>query len=201
MSLENLTGSNVFISALVPTNPEDGDSVSQGDDHIRGIKNVLHNTFPNLTGAVTVTQQQINSVAESRAGELFDFAGTTPPAYAIARPLVPTNASISTYPALFAAIGTTWGGDGITTFGLPYIAADEVDVRANGNVATVTAGQVLSHSHNIANWPTVFNEENGDGSNNVWANQRGLSAGIVQPFGGTKNLAAGVRVLKCVRIK
>ncbi len=55
MALENLTGSNVFISNLVQTNPTPTDPEGEGDDHIRGIKNVLLNTFPNITGAVTLT--------------------------------------------------------------------------------------------------------------------------------------------------
>lgn len=62
MALENLTGPNVFISNLVRTNPAVDDPVSQGDDHLRGIKNVTLNSFPNITGAVTLTQAQLNEV-------------------------------------------------------------------------------------------------------------------------------------------
>lgn len=63
MALENLVGPNVFISNLARTNPAIDDPVSQGDDHLRGIKNVIQNTFPNVTGAVTLTQAQINGAA------------------------------------------------------------------------------------------------------------------------------------------
>ena len=35
-----------FISNLVPSNPESADNTSQGDDHIRGVKQTLQNTFP-----------------------------------------------------------------------------------------------------------------------------------------------------------
>src|ERR1700752_2199154 len=52
MALEDLTGSNKFISALVPANPLSADDRREGDDHIRGIKNVLRNSFPDLNGAV-----------------------------------------------------------------------------------------------------------------------------------------------------
>lgn len=62
MALENLIGPNVFISNLVRTNPAIDDPVSQGDDHLRGIKNVTLNSFPNITGAVTLTQAQLNEV-------------------------------------------------------------------------------------------------------------------------------------------
>ena len=47
MALEDLTGTK-YIDDLVATNPAAGDNVSEGDDHIRGIKNVLKTTFPNI---------------------------------------------------------------------------------------------------------------------------------------------------------
>lgn len=40
-----------FISDLVDTNPVAGDNVSQGDDHLRLIKDVVQNTFPNADQA------------------------------------------------------------------------------------------------------------------------------------------------------
>ena len=61
MSLEDLTGISTYLDALVETNPVGAtDSKAQGDDHIRGIKNVLKNTFPSLTGAVTATAAELN---------------------------------------------------------------------------------------------------------------------------------------------
>ena len=62
MALEDLTGSGKYIDDLVATNPAAGDDVSEGDDHIRGIKNVLKTTFPNIDGAVTPTDTEINYV-------------------------------------------------------------------------------------------------------------------------------------------
>lgn len=61
MGLEDLTGGSKFIDDLVNTNPAAGDQKSEGDDHIRGVKNVLLNTFPNITGAVTATQSELNN--------------------------------------------------------------------------------------------------------------------------------------------
>ena len=51
-----------YIDDLVATNPTATDNVSQGDDHIRGIKTTLKNTFPNVTGAITPTQTELNYV-------------------------------------------------------------------------------------------------------------------------------------------
>lgn len=61
MALEDLTGTK-YLDSLVATNPALGDQLQYQDDHTRGIKNVLLNTFPNLTGAVTATQGRLNDV-------------------------------------------------------------------------------------------------------------------------------------------
>lgn len=62
MPLEDLTGPSKFVNALNSLNPDGAtDRVNEGDDHLRGIKNVLKNTFPNITAAVTATAAQINS--------------------------------------------------------------------------------------------------------------------------------------------
>jgi len=50
-----------YIDDLNPDWPSGSDFPSDGDDHIRGIKNVLKQTFPKLTGPVTLTQDEINS--------------------------------------------------------------------------------------------------------------------------------------------
>jgi hypothetical protein len=58
MALETGT----YISDLVITNPTSTDPKSQGDDHIRLIKSSIKATFPNVTGAVTPTQTELNYV-------------------------------------------------------------------------------------------------------------------------------------------
>ena len=49
MALESAT----YINNLIDTNPSGADSISQGDDHIRLIKKVLKNTFPNVASATS----------------------------------------------------------------------------------------------------------------------------------------------------
>jgi hypothetical protein len=52
-----------YVDDLVATNPVGAsDPKSQGDDHIRLIKAVLKNTFPNLTGAMTATEAELNTL-------------------------------------------------------------------------------------------------------------------------------------------
>jgi hypothetical protein len=60
MSLENYTGN---ISDLVATNPTGTDPRSQGDDHLRGIKYTLKQTFPAFNGPVASAPSAIDAAA------------------------------------------------------------------------------------------------------------------------------------------
>ena len=42
--------------------PTIGDLVSQGDDHLRGIKGVIKTTLPNVNGAITASEEELNFV-------------------------------------------------------------------------------------------------------------------------------------------
>lgn len=61
MPLEDIESAGKYITDLVVTNPESTDYPGQdGDNHLRGIKNVLKNSLPNITGPVTATQAELN---------------------------------------------------------------------------------------------------------------------------------------------
>ena len=62
MALEDLTGTRT-IDSLNRNNPVGNDGKSFGDDHFRGFKNVILNTFANITGAITATHTELNYVA------------------------------------------------------------------------------------------------------------------------------------------
>ena len=72
MALESAT----YIDGLVITNPTGSDSISQGDDHIRLIKKVLKNTFPNATAAIEgvrkITHFQDNTATDVRSTSFTD---------------------------------------------------------------------------------------------------------------------------------
>lgn len=53
-----------FISDLIATNPTGTDPRNQGDDHIRLVKSVLKTTFPNVSGAITLSHTEINSIKQ-----------------------------------------------------------------------------------------------------------------------------------------
>ena len=54
--------SGSYLNSLVSSNPTATDALAQADDHLRLIKSVLVNTFPNLAGAVTVTNGELNII-------------------------------------------------------------------------------------------------------------------------------------------
>ncbi len=56
MALETAT----TINQLNPLFPVATDGLAQADDHMRLIKSTIQNTFPNITGAITSTQAELN---------------------------------------------------------------------------------------------------------------------------------------------
>ena len=79
MTVENVT----YISDLDQNNPAGGDSISEGDDHIRNIKKAIKGTFPNVTDAVTVTSEELNQLPQIidsvGSGRSLPRASTTAP--------------------------------------------------------------------------------------------------------------------------
>jgi microcystin-dependent protein len=129
------------------------------------------------------------------AGAVFSHAGTTAPTGSLIIPVAASTVSRTTYAALFAAIGTTWGvGDGATTFGLPWIPANYTDVQASANVGTSSVGEVIAHTH-TTNAAAGGAWSAGSGVTNVPQ----YTATPSGSTGGAANLAAGVRFLKCIK--
>ncbi len=58
MAVESVT----YISDLVNTNPDGSDPKSDGDNHIRNLKTGILNTFPNIDGAISASQAEINKL-------------------------------------------------------------------------------------------------------------------------------------------
>lgn len=73
MALESAT----YVSGLVETNPSGSDAISQGDDHLRLIKEVLKNTFPNADEAMNGVHTGTSEPTPNTPGQLwFDTSGT-----------------------------------------------------------------------------------------------------------------------------
>lgn len=145
------------------------------------------------------------------AGTKIEWTGPTAPAGFLQCPTAPTNISRTTYAALFAAIGTTWGaGDGATTFGMPWFPVGYAAVHGTSGIGSSSVGAILSHAHTDAghshgipvfsvnaNGPNPQGTDNGGGIASS-TNTIAASANI-QASGGAANLAAGVTVMMCVK--
>lgn len=132
-------------------------------------------------------------------GEIRIFAGNFPPrGYQFcAGQLLP----ISQYSALFALIGTTYGGDGQTTFGLPDLrgrvpmhqgTGPGLTTRTLGQsfgteTVTLTSAQMPAHGHGVLcnNGTGVTNPANG-----FWAQTSGVS-GYGAPATANASVNAG----------
>lgn len=121
-----------YIDGLVPANPSSTDSVSQADDHLRLLKTVLKNTFPNLTGPVTATQAQINQPIP--IGFIGMWAGSiaaVPTGWALCDG---TNGTPDLRDRFIVGAGSTYA----------------VGATGGANTVTLTEAQIPSHTHNIA---------------------------------------------------
>lgn len=80
MTVESAT----YINGLNASNPGSTDLKAEGDDHIRLLKAAVKATFPNVTGAVTPTQAELNYVAGVTSAiqtQLSAKAGTASPTF------------------------------------------------------------------------------------------------------------------------
>ena len=110
--------------------------------------------------------------------------------------------SINAYSALFSVLGTTYGGDGRSTFGLPDLrgraaihpgngpglSSYSLGERGGSEKNTLTTSQLPSHTHNLVGYRGTADKNNPDGNA-----LSGPSAGFIYQSGVTpnKNMAAG----------
>ncbi|QHA89563.1 phage baseplate protein [Serratia rhizosphaerae] len=77
----------VYISELVEDWPLGTDPQSAGDDHFRLVKKVTKNTFPNATGAITGTPENLNNLTDGITWRKSDTA-VAPSYYSVDNPEV-----------------------------------------------------------------------------------------------------------------
>jgi hypothetical protein len=53
-----------YISQLVPSQPQGGESISEGDDHLRTIKRAVQKSFPKIDSEVSCTPAELNKVGQ-----------------------------------------------------------------------------------------------------------------------------------------
>ena len=157
MAYENAT----YISDLDPANPDGKDPIAEGDNHIRNIKGTLLTTFPNVTGEVTSTHEELNELSGlSRLPDAPASDGSM--LYSSGGKWVETSNVVVTDTSLTVNGGMTVNGqvdvDSLTVNGVPlleyttYTAGNGISV-ANQEIAmtgsysgTFTAGNVVAQS-------------------------------------------------------
>lgn len=163
--------------------------VANLDEAIRQIKAYLKDPE---AGPEALINSVIAAANPPGTGKAF-FGGTVPDGYLLCDG---SAVSRTTYSALFAAIGTTWGaGDASTTFNLPdsrgrFLLGEGTGTAADatswslGTMPTSGAGgeeqhtlvvsEMPSHAHSVGTAP---NRNGTAGANPIWANDSSTSTG------------------------
>ncbi len=142
-----------FISDLNSSNPPGSDPVGQADDHIRLLKSVLKSTFPNLTGAVTATQAQLNG-ALVPTGSILLWSGSTSS--------VPTGWALCNGQTVARSDGTgnittpdltnkfvVCAGTSYSVGSTGGAASNTPTITLTNQAVTLTEAQVPAHAHTI----------------------------------------------------
>ena len=213
MSLEIAT----YINQLDSTNPKFNDFIKEADDHMRLIKSVLQNTFPNVSspillseagGILTLDHPTVALTgALSLAGYVTSYPGVPTNDQVLAWVTANTRAEFIDNHALTAITVTDAAQSAITSLGVlthlivvgAITASNGIDklstltgaVRVAGSAAP-TAGQTLVATNGTtAGWATPAGgsgELQTDASNNLFA---GTDAGLSLTFSSADNILLG----------
>tara|TARA_R110000796_G_scaffold109198_1_gene220541 strand:- start:1866 stop:2684 length:819 start_codon:yes stop_codon:yes gene_type:complete len=152
-----------------------------------------------LDGVTSAIQTQIDDVT-APSGTVIQFAGSSAPAgYLKAN----GNAvSRTTYAALFAAIGTTYGtGDGSTTFNLPDLRGEFVrglddgrGVDAGRALGSAQADELKSHNHALLTYTNGFN-----GTRFATFTNTAGATRYTENTGGSETRPRNIALLYCIK--
>jgi len=136
MGLETFSG----IWSLSESNPLASDDLTQGDDHLRGIKGALQRTFPNISATVSL-----------RASELSSLSGVAGNVQNQIDSLSANLSSVSSSLETLIAVTQTYGGLYIDNSSLKLSATSSAtliigwtDITPAKNVTVSTAGGSLT---------------------------------------------------------
>lgn len=177
-----------YITSLNASNPVHAtDPVSQGDDHLRGLKTTLLNSFPNVNAAVNFTPTQANYLVgvtsaiqtqiDGKAATSHNHAASdvTSGTFANARISVGSvtqwEASLTITESQISDLGSYLSdGDQITTLEVGH-ASDTTLARAASGVLQVENQAILSHestSYNSAKINISTSNPSGGTNGDFW---------------------------------
>jgi len=169
-------------------------------DSVSGLLNSL--TFSALATWIQNTITVALAANGVPPGTVIDHAGSAAPTGYLLCPttqLAAEGYSQATYPALYATVGTKWGPATGGNFTIPWFPMGYAAVQGNGgaNSGTGTPGQVMNHVHQYQE-ATNTAPQTGSSTQCFTSN---TTAQTTNPLtGGPANLAAGMYLIKCVKI-
>ncbi len=173
MALESAS----YISQLVATYPLGSDSKSQGDDHLRLIKNVLKTQFGSLgETAVTTTAEEIN---------ILDGATVTTEELNILDGVTATTAEINYLSGVTSAVQTQLASKQDADADIPTVAASQAEMEAGTESALRSMSPLRvaqAVAANLPDAPTISKSQNGyfiepvTGLTIQWGYSSGLSS-------------------------
>jgi microcystin-dependent protein len=132
-----------FISQLNIANPASTDTVSQADDHLRLIKNVLKTTFPNIDSPVTSTPAQLNSPVP--VGLIAMWSGAINAVPSGWRLCDGTNSTPDLRDRFIVGAGSTYAVG--NTGGSATVTLNESQIPGHTHVISATTSSAGAHTH------------------------------------------------------
>lgn len=134
-----------YVASLNASNPLSTDTVSQADDHLRLIKSVLKNTFPNLNAPVTATPAQLNNAIPSGfIGMWSGSIGAIPGGWLLCDG---TNSTPDLRDRFIVGAGTSYSVGAIG--GSASVTLTESQIPTHTHTITATSGAAGAHTHTV----------------------------------------------------
>lgn len=135
-----------YINSLNAANPLSTDTVSQADDHLRLIKQVLKNTFPNITAPVTATAAQLNNAIPSGFIGMWSGAiGAIPSGWYLCNG---ENGTPNLADRFIVGAGSSYSVGAIG--GSASVTLTESQIPAHTHTITATSESAGAHSHSVS---------------------------------------------------
>lgn len=170
-------GQVISIADLDPTYPQADDPISQGDNHVRNIKKAITQTFPNIDGTVTATEDELNQlVGQDLPSDIESLTGT----------LQATQEQVATN-----AGNITTNANNITT-NANSITTNADAISANADAISTLQGQVGSNDSDTGSLSSRVSQNETDiGSlqSSVSANTSAIATKADQSYVNTQNSA------------
>ena len=156
--------SGSYINSLNSNNPVATDALAQADDHIRLIKATIKASFPNITGAVTLTQAEINALKTT----LSAASGTRMLFHNSSSPVGWTKDTTHNDKALRVVSGSVSSGGSVAFSSVmaSQTPAGTVSTSFSGTTAStvLSVDQIPSHNHTFTEAFTKEDNNHSPGS-------------------------------------